>query len=274
MLRSVRLIPLLGLVLAATLACPAADAAPDMAGAHCMSVTLEPVAGRPGWFVATPASPSHARQFPVRPAGDTAPDFVFDASGTAWDADGRLETSPDTLEVPIGTRVRWHRVSGLHTITDGLGADDPAAGTRFDYLLDAVHPDFDSTFVNPDTVNFFCAFHEPAMRGVLIVSANASVPPEGPPPTLAFMRSPWPNPSRGVIAFSLGLPTEARVTVEVLDLAGRRVALLYRDALAPGEHPFHWRGVDASGQRLAAGTYLVRVTDGQRVTARRFALIH
>jgi hypothetical protein len=191
-----------------------------------------------------------------------------------WDADGQPATSPDTLVVPIGARVRWHRSSGLHTVTDGLGADDPNAGRRIDYLLDSVHPDFDTTLTEPDTLNYFCAFHDPTMRGVVIVSANASVPPAGPPAVLSFTRPPWPNPSRGGVTFTVGLPAEQKVTIEVLDLAGRRVAQLYRDALPPGDHPFHWRGVDASGARCAAGTYLVRVTDGQRVTARRFSLIH
>jgi plastocyanin len=232
------------------------------------------VAGRPGWSRAVTPRGTFELQFPRAQETGNAPDYLIVSSGQDWDADGLQGDAPDTLVVPIGARVRWHRSAGLHTITDGRGADDPKAGSHFDYLLDSVHPDFDSTFSAPDTVNFFCSFHEPFMRGVLIVSANASVPPTPLPAALDFTRSPWPNPTHGAITFTLGLPAEARITVEILDLAGRRVAELHRGVLGPGEHSFRWRDTDANGARRPPGTYVVRITDGQRVTSRPFSLIH
>jgi hypothetical protein len=180
---------------------------------HCAAtIAVTALSSRPGWLRATTPRGTFELQYPLTPEAG-GPDYTIVSSGQVWDVDGQPGTVSDTLVVPIGARVRWHRDAGLHTITDGVGADDPNAGTHFDYLLDAVHPDFDTTFTTPGTVNFFCSFHEPLMRGVLIVTGNASVPPAELPTALSFMRSPWPNPTRGGVTFSLGSAKDTHVTI-------------------------------------------------------------
>ena len=131
------------------------------------------------------------------------------------------------LVVPRGSTVSWQCVTGIHTLTSGRGASDPDAGAGFDYLLDEQHPRFDSTFTDPDTVRYFCFFHEPRMRGVLVVTSSADVP-EGPARArLAFRTPPRPNPSRSTVSLEIGVPREQKVRIEVLNLLGTRVALLH-----------------------------------------------
>lgn len=213
------------------------------------------------------------RAWPGRTGFSGPADFVIVGHGSEWDADGTLDGGPDTLVVPTGARVRWHRAVGLHTITDGRGLDDPEAGRRFDYLLDDTHADFDTTFTEPDTIRFFCAYHEPDMRGVLVISTNASVDPVDPPLALRFSAPPVPNPARSVVTFAVGLPRTRPVKLDVRDVQGREIAALHRGDLAGGEHVFRWRGTLPDGSPARSGVYFVWLTDGDRVIARRFSLL-
>jgi len=71
------------------------------------------------------------------------------------------------------------------------------------------------------------------------------------------------------------LPAPQRVTVEVLDTAGRRVrTLLSGRDLAGGAHEFVWTGVDDAGVPQRNGIYWFRVlatggSSGQKVVLLR-----
>jgi hypothetical protein len=85
---------------------------------------------------------------------------------------------------------------------------------------------------------------------------------------------PWPNPAEQVMNFELQLPARARVRAEVVDVAGRRVSPLLEDGvLAAGAHRLRWDGRDASGQRVAPGVYLVRISTGGAAVVRTIVLI-
>jgi len=230
---------------------------------------LTPVFGVPGSFRLTTAHGTRTLRWPPESRATRAPDVLIQGLDNAWEQPGLV----DTLVVPVGTLVRFHRVTGIHTITDGTGSEDPAAGLAFDYLLDDAHPDFDTTFTAPDTVNYFCWFHEPDMRGVLVVSANASVPEPVAPTTVSFVRPPSPNPTRGTMSFAVYFPTEARVEIDVWDLSGRHIASVARADVPSGERVFRWDGRTSRGDRAATGTYLVRVKANDARIARRFTLI-
>jgi len=67
----------------------------------------------------------------------------------------------------------------------------------------------------------------------------------------------------------LSLAGGAPARLELLDVAGRRMAERELTALGPGPHD-----VDlASRRRLPAGIYLVRLSEGQAVAVRRVALL-
>ena len=76
-----------------------------------------------------------------------------------------------------------------------------------------------------------------------------------------------PNPFVASTTLRFTLAQAGRVSLDVLDLAGQRVASLYDGAADAGAHSVRWDGRDASGARRAAGMYFVRLsTGGQRVT--------
>ncbi len=77
----------------------------------------------------------------------------------------------------------------------------------------------------------------------------------------------YPNPFAGSTALSYRLGTPARVTVEVFDVRGRRVATLVDAEQPTGEHRVTWDGAGA-----AAGTYLVRLSAEGREQTRSVTL--
>ncbi len=96
-----------------------------------------------------------------------------------------------------------------------------------------------------------------------IVSAFAGVAPL---PRVLALAPPAPNPSRGATELRFALPADATARLDVLDVAGRRVAGL-EQALPAGEHVWRWTGEGTDGARAPAGLYFVRLTTpfGNRV---------
>ncbi len=82
-----------------------------------------------------------------------------------------------------------------------------------------------------------------------------------------------PNPFRHVTRLAFDLPWPARVTVEVLDLTGRRVLMLPEEALAAGRS----RTIEVSGSALSSGLYFYRLVaaspEGTSVHAGRFVRV-
>ena len=85
---------------------------------------------------------------------------------------------------------------------------------------------------------------------------------------------PWPNPATRIMNFEFRTPGEAAARAEIVDVAGRRVSRPLKDqALSGGTHRFQWDGLDASGARVAAGVYLIRVTSGTASAVQRIVLV-
>jgi hypothetical protein len=97
---------------------------------------------------------------------------------------------------------------------------------------------------------------------------NLSAPVTGRP--RAFALAPLrPNPSRGDVTLELASPSDAEVSVQVFDTAGRRVGGgLHRRMLAGH---FAFTAPLASG--LAPGIYLVRASDGAHEVGARLAVV-
>ncbi len=80
------------------------------------------------------------------------------------------------------------------------------------------------------------------------------------------LSAPSPNPSRGNAEIAFALPRASSARVDVLDVTGRRVAVLTNGPREAGRHSVTWDGRDASGLTVAAGVYFARLTteDGTR----------
>ncbi len=78
-----------------------------------------------------------------------------------------------------------------------------------------------------------------------------------------------PNPIAGEATLSFALPRAGRVQLEVLDVSGRRVAMVADGAFAAGRHSLRWEARDATRSRLTPGVYLCRLSfEGRALTQR------
>lgn len=92
----------------------------------------------------------------------------------------------------------------------------------------------------------------------------------GAPATVVRFACTSANPSRAGAKFRLELPRAARVHVDLLDLAGRRVReLAASGSREAGVHAFTWDGADDAGARLPAGVFFARASvDGEQQVVR------
>jgi hypothetical protein len=78
-----------------------------------------------------------------------------------------------------------------------------------------------------------------------------------------------PNPASGIPVVAFTLADDSPATLEVLDVAGRRLVTRALDGLGPGRHAFPLE----EGRSLAAGVYLVRLHHGGRTFLARGVVV-
>jgi subtilisin family serine protease len=103
-------------------------------------------------------------------------------------------------------------------------------------------------------------------------AAPAGVPPATTSSRLAIAAAPNPLRSSVPLAVRFSAPRGEKVAVDVLDLAGRRVAPLYSGA-AEGGREARWDGLDRGGFAAPAGIYWVRITGTHDTRSVRVALL-
>ncbi|MBI1798443.1 MAG: hypothetical protein HYR73_02015, partial [Candidatus Eisenbacteria bacterium] len=92
------------------------------------------------------------------------------------------------------------------------------------------------------------------------------------PLALSFA-GPRPNPITSLAQFAFDLPREARVSLAIYDLSGRRVADLATGRYSPGRHEASWNATDARGNRANAGLYFARFATAGLSRTVRVALL-
>lgn len=92
------------------------------------------------------------------------------------------------------------------------------------------------------------------------------------PPSVIEFGAPSPNPSHGALAFTVGLPKAATVSLLVADVRGRVVSPPTSIALGAGRHRVAFDATGGAG--IAAGVYFARlVVDGRVEGVQRFVRV-
>jgi hypothetical protein len=82
-----------------------------------------------------------------------------------------------------------------------------------------------------------------------------------------------PNPFNPSTTISFTLPSRMRVTLEVFDVAGRRVASLVSEVRGGGHHEVTWNGRNDDGNAMHSGVYFARLEAGGRVLTKKMILL-
>ena len=82
-----------------------------------------------------------------------------------------------------------------------------------------------------------------------------------------------PNPFNPETNISFALPAAQLAKLEVYDVLGQRVAVVWEGALAPGHYQMRWNGRDDQGRPAASGVYIYRLQGGTQILAKRMVLV-
>ncbi len=87
----------------------------------------------------------------------------------------------------------------------------------------------------------------------------------------------FPNPCTDFVFFEYDVPTASRVTLDIYDIAGRKLASPVAGMRQPGTFSARWNCIDTEGRGLLPGVYVYRLTvagqEGEKQLAGKFTVV-
>ena len=116
---------------------------------------------------------------------------------------------------------------------------------------------FQDAATQPDASQYFLGYtvNDGASRRRILEGPRSAAAAPGVPQLLVL--APNPNPTSGSMATQIALVRSGRVSVKIVDPAGRIRRQLLAGELAAGPHALRWDGRDDDGHRLARGVYFL-----------------
>ncbi|MCB5284204.1 MAG: T9SS type A sorting domain-containing protein [Candidatus Cloacimonetes bacterium] len=116
------------------------------------------------------------------------------------------------------------------------------------------------------------------IQGQKIMIFNLTAPPvanddPGLPALQTSLAGIAPNPFSEKTSISYSVKESAPVSLGVYNLKGQLVKTLVAETKAAGTYQLSWDGLDASGNQVANGAYILRLSSGQDVSTRKLMLI-
>ncbi len=120
-------------------------------------------------------------------------------------------------------------------------------------------------YLKPETV------FERSLNWILDPTAIHSVPEKI--PDQVIISEAFPNPFNPSTYFSLILPKSQVVEITIYNLLGQKIINLYSGRLTPGEHRFHWDGMNSNGTSVTSGVYLININSASMNIPKKVVLI-
>lgn len=156
----------------------------------------------------------------------------------------------------------------LPTLTDWTGTATCAADTSNTYTITI------DAFAYRDTITGVDGtFADTLLAEFILPFPVTAVDDEDVPVARGSAVLTYPNPFHDVAEFEFEIQSEAIVTFEIFDAAGRRVRTLKRGLLGPGQYHETWDGTNEAREALPSGVYLYRLAMGDRVEKRSIVLL-
>lgn len=117
-----------------------------------------------------------------------------------------------------------------------------------------------------------CAYRVDVKQNGRTWTLFESEPVQIPRPVLSLNQN-QPNPFNPMTTIAYSVPGAGHVTLDIYDIAGRRVVRLVDGVQTPGAHAEKWNGLDQSGSPVASGTYFYRMTTEGQSLVRKMLLV-
>ena len=85
--------------------------------------------------------------------------------------------------------------------------------------------------------------------------------------------SPYPNPFKNEISFSVTVLKETFISITIFDLLGREIRYIYDGRLLSGRYDYKWDSKNNIGVNTASGTYFIKISDGTNQEWKTITLI-
>jgi hypothetical protein len=159
---------------------------------------------------------------------------------------------------------------GEWAITNGAAGDTCRVDDDAEYTYDPVEGD--NVYVL-GTVMFTYGNYKIEPRGDEDIAVNPVGVDDGIVGAKLDLGQNMPNPfnPKTTIAFTLPEPTD--VTIEVYDVAGRKIVTLMNDRLGSGGHFVEWSGRGDNGEKVASGVYFYRLLAGDEDISKKMVLL-
>jgi len=212
-------------------------------------------------------------------AGCPTPAASVYASGNA-SAVGSVATDAEiaVLRLYNGAMVRYLMANGTTLWYDGVEwahlSNGPAGVSQSDAVIYFDRPDADFAIYSPSDLDVY--YHKSRISTVrqgdyLLTAATSGAESDVRTPAGLSVRA-YPNPFNPDVRVVLSTPAKTPATVDVYDVAGRRVASLWSGTLEPGETTLRWNAA-SQGASVASGVYFLRVETASGVRTVKLTIL-
>jgi glucose/arabinose dehydrogenase len=171
-----------------------------------------------------------------------------------------------------------YRGSAVPSLFGKYVFSDYVTGAMWSLAYDGVNPPAVEPISGPGSVTGFGIdgdgeVYVASFDGIIYRFVESTTAVGSPAPVAAHLSvRPNPFPSNTTVEYSVSI--EARVTLDVFDVRGRRVTTLVDRHDAAGDHVAAWDGRDAAGRSVPSGVYFCRLwVDGAARAERRIILL-
>ena len=115
------------------------------------------------------------------------------------------------------------------------------------------------------TDSFSHSFPAHSLTMILAYQRGATIDkmPDARYPASFLLYQNYPNPFNPSTIISFDLPRTEKVTIELFNTLGERINRLLQKQMQAGHHQIEWPGVDESGNLVASGLYICKVSAGE-----------
>ncbi|NNE71937.1 MAG: T9SS type A sorting domain-containing protein [Rhodothermales bacterium] len=201
---------------------------------------------------------------------------LTDAAGTRQELllggllpDGTSELAYTAPPTSPGTSFRAAFLDGRY-VRPAESGEVVLSGARFPVVLTSAEPLSVKAWAGETIVASYevAAENEISIEDPAVSRLQLGQNSEAEVPLTFALEQNYPNPFNPQTRIRFGLPEAAKVTLEVFDALGRRVATVLNE-----ERPAGWHEVSFDGRSLGSGMYFYALRAGDRVASRPMAII-
>jgi hypothetical protein len=145
-------------------------------------------------------------------------------------------------------------------INDSIRLDDIYQCIKVDSISDLirVYANIDTSVIYDVIYKYFSSVKEQLLPQI--------------PHVFSFSQN-LPNPFYEQTVINYQLHKEVKVNINVYDINGRKVCVLFNGIQSPGYYNITWNGIDNNGKKLKSGVYFYNINAGEYYSIKKVILL-